>query len=186
MLTTPVACEQCHTLYPVPATVDYFGLFQLPRGYDIDPAELEDRFLSLSRNVHPDFFNTQPQQVQHLAVRLSAQVNGAYRVLRSPVLRAEYLLELTGGPSAAQDKGVPDGFLGEIMLLREEIEEALAGGDRAAREAHRRTVDERRSRALAEIAALARKLPEAKDAERLKLRQLLNTMKYFDNILNLL
>jgi molecular chaperone HscB len=185
-LKSPVVCEKCYSLYPVPATVDYFGLFQVPRVYDLDAAELEKRFLSLSRNIHPDFFTTQPPEVQHMAVRLAADVNQAYRVLKDPGLRAEYLLEISGGESAAQDKSVPGDFLAEIMALREEVEEALAANDRDALTGHRRELKRRREQTLAEIAAAARRLPEAKYAERLRLRQLLNSMKYYDNILKLL
>jgi molecular chaperone HscB len=185
-LKTPVVCEKCYALYPVPAAVDYFGLFQLPRGYDLDPAELERRFLSLSRNIHPDFFTTQPPEVRQLAVRLAAEINEAYRVLKDPVLRAEYLLEVSGGESGIQDKSVPGDFLAEMMLVREEVEEAQLSDDRAALAEHRQRLAQRRTQTLAEVAAGARKLPEAKYAERLRLRQLLNSMKYYDNILKLL
>ncbi|MCP4592097.1 MAG: Fe-S protein assembly co-chaperone HscB [bacterium] len=184
-LKTPVVCEKCYSLYPVPATVDFFGLFQLPRGYDLETQEVERRFLSLSRSIHPDFFTTQPPEVRQMSVRLSAEINEAYRVLKNPVLRAEYLLELAGGESAAADKSVPAEFLGEVMLLREEIEDALAGDDQPAIVRHQESTARRHAQLQERIASLARKLPEAKYAEMLELRQLLNSMKYLDSILKL-
>ena len=185
-LNTPVVCEECYSLYPVPSTVDYFGLFQLPRGYEVNPAELEKRFLSMSRNIHPDFFTTQPAEVRQLAVRLAAEINEAHRVLKDPVLRAEYLLELAGGESAAQDKSVPGEFLNEVMLLREAVETALARDDQRAVAEHRATLMHRREETLDKVAAIADRLSDAKYAERLELRRMLNSIKYYDNILKLL
>ena len=185
-LKTPVVCDKCHSLHPIPAAIDHFALFGLERGYDLDPAELGRRFLGLAREIHPDFMGAKSPEEQALAIGLSADVNQAYRVLKDPVLRAEYLLELSGGDSAARDKSLPDGFLPRIMMLREEVEESLAGGDRAAIETHRReTVDERRG-ACERIAELARSLPAVTDDAKRELRRLLNSIKYYDNVITLL
>lgn len=184
-LRTPVVCDRCHALLPVTAATDHFTLLGLNRGYDLDAGVLDKRFLALSREIHPDFMGTKPADEQALAVRLSADVNQAHRVLKDPVLRAEYLLELAGGDSAAADKGLPDGFLAEMMMLREEVEESLSGGDDAALAAHGRRTAADRGLACERIAALARKLPAASPDERRELRHTLNSIKYYDNVLKL-
>ena len=55
-LTSPVVCSGCHTLYPLPQSVDYFGLLGPPRSFDLDDATLDTRYLAVSRHIHPDYF----------------------------------------------------------------------------------------------------------------------------------
>jgi molecular chaperone HscB len=185
-LTSPVVCSGCHTLYPLPQSVDYFGLLGLPRAYDLDDSVLDQRYLSVSRHVHPDYFGGASGEMQQLALRLSAELNEAIKVLRHPVLRASYLLELCGGPSAAQDRTVPAEVLGETMMLREEIDDAQAGDNTTALRQLRRTVESKRSALLDRISEHARKLPGAADNDKIALRHAINAVKYYDNMLELL
>jgi molecular chaperone HscB len=180
-LDTPVVCTGCHTLYPVPQSFDYFDLFRLPHQYRIDVEDLERKFLAISRNIHPDFFGGQSEEMRELSVRLSAELNEALRVLKDPVLRAGYLLENAGGKSAAEDRSVPQNVLTEAMMLREEVEEA--DGEGAALARVREQVTARRSQILERIAELADNLPNRGDDERTELRQLINSVKYYDNLL---
>ncbi|HRX85281.1 MAG TPA: Fe-S protein assembly co-chaperone HscB [Phycisphaerae bacterium] len=185
-LTSPVVCSGCHTLYPLPQSVDYFGLLGLPRAYDLDESALEKRFLSVSRHIHPDYFGSASGEMQQLSVRLSAELNQAVKVLRQPVLRAGYLLELCGGPGPASDRTVPPEVLGETMMLREEIEEAQADEDHPALQRLRKTVEEKRAVLVERIAELARRLPNAAAEDKTALRHTLNAVKYYDNMLELL
>lgn len=185
-LAIPIVCEGCHRLYPAPQSVDHFALLGLPRSYDVDPAVLQERFLALSRHIHPDYFTGANEAMQSLATRLSAQVNEAVQVLKDPILRASYLLETAGGPSAAENRTVPQEVLGDAMMLREEIDEARADGRSADLDEARRTVETKQAALLREIADLARKLPNASDAERVALREKLNAIKYYQNLLDLL
>lgn len=180
-LETPIVCAGCQTLYPVPKSVDYFDLFRLPHKYRIDVEELERRFLAISRNIHPDFFGGQSQEMRELAVRLSAEMNEALRVLRDPVLRASYLLENAGGKSAAEDRSVPQTVLTEALMLREEIEDAE--GEDAVLVRTRQRVTARRDQLLEKIGELADDLPGRGDEDKTALRQLINSMKYYDNLL---
>ena len=185
-LTSPIVCQGCHKLYPMPQSVDYFGLLGLQRCYDIDPQTLGARFVALSRHVHPDFFTSAGEEMGHLSTRLSAELNEAIKVLQDPVLRAGYLLETSGGTSAAEDRSVPAEILREAMTLREKIQEARDAGDDTALQALRKQVDEKRSQLLESIAALARKLPTASDEEKSMLRQTINSVKYYNNMGDLL
>ena len=180
-LETPIVCTGCHRLYPVPEPLDYFELFRQPRRYRIDLADLEKRFLAITRNIHPDFFTGESADMRQLAVQLSAELNEGYRVLKDPVLRAGYLLEEFGGSSAAEDRSVPPTVLSEVMMLREELEEA--GEDQAAVASVRDRVVARRSEMLARIADLADDLGSAGDEEKSRLRSLINSIKYYDSLL---
>lgn len=180
-LETPIVCAGCQTLYPVPQSVDYFDLFRLPRRYRIDVEELEKKFLAISRNIHPDFFGSQSQEMRELSVRLSAELNEALRVLKDPVLRAGYLLENAGGRSAAQDRSVPQAVLTEVVTLQEEIEDAA--GDGAALARIRERVTARRGRILERIAELADDLADRSEKDKTELRQAINSVKYYDNLL---
>jgi len=182
-MDSPVFCESCSTLYPVDTSEDHFRLFGLPRRYRLDPDDLHRRFLSISRNIHPDFFGGQPAEMRNLSLRLSAQVNEAYRTLRDPLLRAEYMLESAGGKSSAADKSVPDNLLADVMLLREEIEDAGARGDGQALAALRRRIESRRQEIEAKVAALCEQLDEPSDQVRADLRRQLNAWRYLDNLL---
>jgi molecular chaperone HscB len=183
-LDSPVCCNACHTLYPVDTSEDHFRLFGLPRRYHIDPTDLHRRFLAISRNVHPDLFGTQAPEMRNLALRLSAQINEAYETLKDPLLRAEYLLESSGGKSSAADKSAPGELLAEIMMLREEIEEAKAAADTETMTSIRAHIDARRHAVHATVMSLAEHLDEPSDAVRSDLRRQLNAMKYLNNLLS--
>ena len=134
-LAFPIVCSGCQTLYPRPQMADYFDLLGLERCYAVDEAKLEAACRALTRNVHPDRFTGQPDEVRAMATRLSAEVNQAVDVLKDPVRRANYMLELAGGPSAAEVHDVPGDLLMEVMTLREQIEEAQAQSDAEALDA---------------------------------------------------
>lgn len=140
-------CDYCHTLNPIGAPTDYFGLLGVPRHYELDGDELRRRYLELSRHAHPDFFTGGSEESQTLALTVSSSLNDAYRTLSDPIERAEYLEELLGGPSSAVDKSTPDGFLDEMMVLQEELGEARLAGDHLTLE----RLGEKLGRRLAEM-----------------------------------
>ncbi len=177
------ACTDCHELLAHVQGADYFELFGLPRTYDLDPSDLSARRLAISRNIHPDRFANSPAEMQSLSLRLSAAVNKAFDVLKEPHQRAAYLLELAGGKSAAEDKRVPPDLLGQVMLLREEIEEAKSSRDEAAIGRIRESVTRQAEQTQARIAILCRGLSSAGEQSKDELRVQLNAMKYFTNLM---
>lgn len=183
LAATPLACTDCHTLLEHVQGADYFELFGLPRRFAIDDAALQRHYLAISRNVHPDGFATAEPEMQALALRLAAAVNRAYAVVKDPMLRAEYLLETSGGKSAADDKRVPPQLLGEVMMLREEIEEARLNGDAATLARIRESVLAERTACERRVAELAGQLTAPGDETRDRLRLELNAMKYYQNLL---
>jgi molecular chaperone HscB len=180
-LETPIVCTGCHTLYPMPASMDYFELFQIPRRYRIDLADVERKFLAITRNIHPDYFGGSSEDMRSLSVSLSAELNEALRVLKDPVLRAAYLLEEAGGPNAATDRTVPQAVLTNVMMLREEVEEAA--GDPETTATVRRKAERKHRQIMEDIADIADRLSEASADEKTRLRHLLNSVRYYDNLL---
>src|SRR5437868_8503577 len=105
---------------------DHFDRLGLPRRFALDPAILERHYLARSRVVHPDYHTGASAADLAASLELSAAVNEAYNTLKDPFTRADYLLALEGGPTAAQQKQLPQAFLAEMLELRERVEEARA------------------------------------------------------------
>jgi len=108
---------------------DHFTRLGLPRRFAVDPAEVERAYIARSRAVHPDYHLSGSSADLSASLELSAALNEAYNTLRDPFTRADYLLGLEGGPTAAAHKQVPQAFLTEMLELRERVEEARAGGN---------------------------------------------------------
>jgi molecular chaperone HscB len=109
---------------------DYFELLDLARGFDIDAGDLDARWKARAAAVHPDRFVGVSDAQKRVAMQWSAQINEAYRVLRDPLRRAQYLCELAGHPVADQpDVGMDLAFLGQQMQWREELEDVRASAD---------------------------------------------------------
>ena len=87
---------------------DYFTLFSLPQHLHVDLAALEKTFYAQSRKLHPDRFASQPPEAQQNALAASSQLNDAYRTLRDPILRTEYLLSLQGIQLEEQSRAATD------------------------------------------------------------------------------
>lgn len=111
---------------------DYFELFGVPAGFDVEPARLESKYRELQSLLHPDRYATAGAQEKRLAVQGAALVNQAYAVLNDDVARAAYLLELKGVAFNAEPDTLNDPeFLMEQMELREALEQgagANSGG----------------------------------------------------------
>lgn len=118
-------------------TQTHFALFDLPVGYAIDLDDLARRYHELQRAVHPDRFAASSGPDQRRAVQTTADLNHAYAVLRSPLLRAQYLLQLRGVDDPSEAATVQDQalLLGQ-MELRErlsDIRDNAAAEDELAR-----------------------------------------------------
>jgi molecular chaperone HscB len=87
---------------------DYFSLFSLPQHLHLDLAALEKTFYAQSRKLHPDRFAAKPLAEQQAALAASSQLNDAYRTLRDPILRTEYLLSLQGIQLEEQSRAATD------------------------------------------------------------------------------
>ena len=119
----------------------YFSIFCLPQHLVIDTAPLEKSFYALSRKLHPDRFAARPAAEQEAALAESSRLNDAYRTLRDPIARTEYLLKLEGiemeeqsraatdaakAAGTAKKQVVPEDLLEEAFELNMQLEEMRA------------------------------------------------------------
>jgi molecular chaperone HscB len=87
---------------------NYFTQFDLPLHLHVDTAALEKSFYAQSRKLHPDRFAARPQAEQDAALAASSALNDAYRTLRDPIARTEYLLSLEGIQLEEQSRAATD------------------------------------------------------------------------------
>lgn len=109
---------------------NYFDLFGLPDRFRFDPAVLDAAYRALQTQVHPDRFAAGTDVERRLALQSSARVNEAYRALKDPVQRAQYLLRMHGVESVGEtDTQLPLPFLEQQLERREAAADAHAAGD---------------------------------------------------------
>ncbi len=130
--------------------MNHFEVFGLERCLGIDAAALQQRFYELSRRYHPDFHASTSPEDQAQALAASARLNAAYRTLRDPIARIDYLVRLEEGretkEGASEKPKAPPELLEEMFEIQEALAEARAGG---LDEDTRRTLTEQRGRLLA-------------------------------------
>ncbi len=130
-------CQQCGKVQP-PKPVDYFTFFGLPYKLNLETGRLEREFYDLSRHLHPDINAVKSEREQEWALEQSSHLNDAYRTLKDPILRTEYLLRLQGVQLEEQSKAateearrtgklkkqvVPPDLLEEVFELNMQLEE---------------------------------------------------------------
>lgn len=133
---------------------DPFALLDLPRRFEIDLEALQAVYLRKSASLHPDRFADPIEQAE--AAERAAALNRARAVLIDDERRANALLALLGGPSKEEEKDLPDGFLMEIMEIRQTMEEILASGDASKRRHFEEWADGERQALIEKIADLFR------------------------------
>jgi molecular chaperone HscB len=116
-------CPQCTKILSIGRHGDYFSFMGLPRRLTLDPAELEQRFRTLSRQFHPDYFYNATPAERRASLERSSYLNDAYRTLKQPIARVEYLLQLEGFAPAESGNKVPPALLEEVFALNEELDE---------------------------------------------------------------
>lgn len=112
---------------------NYFELFDLPVTFTPDQGLLQERYRALQKQVHPDRYAHAPDQEQRVSLQFSMHVNEAFQTLKTPLLRAQYLLGLKGSGGDTEHAATHDaGFLMEQMALREELAELRDTADARA------------------------------------------------------
>jgi molecular chaperone HscB len=177
---------------------DYFAIFGLPRKLWIEMTALEQKFLQLSWKLHPDNFVNAGEHERELSLKRSSELNDAYRTLRDPVARVEYLLGIEGARKEGEHKQqAPPELLEEVFELNESLDELretkASGGDLAALktrlESAEKNFQEKLGEVDAELQATARAWDAALDGDavtrnkiKARLNELLNRRSYIRNL----
>ena len=123
-------CPHCSKIQPPPGG-DYFSVFGLDKKLDLDLTALETEFHRLSRRVHPDRFARAGENERQWSLADTALLNDAYRTLKDPLRRTEYLLKLEGAEIGEEHSGkdrkdpsrAPADLLEEVFDLNMQLEE---------------------------------------------------------------
>jgi molecular chaperone HscB len=191
-------CASCGKLLQLPQAVDYFALFEMPRKLWIEMNGLEQKFLQLSWKLHPDNFVNATETERELSLKRSSELNDAYRTLRDPVGRVEYLLGIEGARKEGEHKQqAPPELLEEVFELNESLDELreakASGGDLGALksrlESAEKNFQEKLREVDAQLQAAARDWDAASDGDAAgqkkimaQLNELLNRRSYVRNL----
>jgi molecular chaperone HscB len=193
-------CAACGKVLRPPVGTDYFETFGLPRKLWIEMSELEQRFLQLSWKLHPDNFVNASEKEREISLEQSSELNDAYRVLRDPLARVEYLLELEGERKEGEKKQqAPPELLEEVFQLNESLDELRdakeSGGDLSDLKTKLQSAEsgflERLGEVDAQLESVAREWDAASDANgtdearrklMARMNQLLNRRSYIRNL----
>jgi molecular chaperone HscB len=177
------------------AKADYFAFLGLPRRLTLDMSLLEQRFRELSRAYHPDYFYNASQRERLDSLEKSSHLNDAYRTLRDPAARIEYLLSLEGLPVTKPGEGspkVPPALLEEVFALNEELDEIREareagrepGALRARLDAARQPIERKREEHERELRTLGARWDAEQDRAILEaLRERMLERNYINNLL---
>lgn len=111
---------------------DYYALLGISPALSLPLDALQQRYYQLSRELHPDRFMRKPEAERQRALEMSSALNDAYRTLKDPIKRAQYLLGQHGFDIGEQrSKDVPPELLEEVFELNMALEEMRSGDDSA-------------------------------------------------------
>ncbi len=191
-------CPSCGKLLQLPQAVDYFALFEMPRNLWIEMSGLEQKFLQLSWKLHPDNFVNASEQEREFSLKRSSELNDAYRTLRDPVARVEYLLGIEGTRKEGEHKQqAPPELLEEVFELNESLDELrkakASGGDLAALKSRLESAEKHFQEKLGEVDAQLQSAAKEWDAAlkgdaatrkkiMARLNDLLNRRSYIRNL----
>lgn len=156
---------------------DPFGVLGLPRRFGLSDSEIESAFLARLAGTHPDLAGESSSMD-------TAALTEARATLADPERRAGALLALLGGASASEDRSLPDGFLMEMMELREAVEEEIGSGGPDARARWEAFAEARRAGHIGRVAGLFDRIGEAPDPGTLgAVRTELNAWRYTERLI---
>jgi len=167
---------------------DYYKLLGIPRSLNLSLDELQKRYYELSRQLHPDRFMQKPEAEQQRALDMSSALNDAYRTLKDPVKRAQYLLGQEGFDIGEQrSKDVPPELLEEVFELNLALEEMRSGDDsaRPQLEAAEKTFTNMLADVDQQLESLFEKYDQSQSRDVLtEIRGALNRRKYILNLVD--
>ena len=156
-LVSQLFCFSCKTLQYFPKEIDFFEVLGFPISFEIKSAELELRYQELSLELHPDFYGSSPEAEKLLSETATAILNSAYKTLREPTLRADYLLHLLTEKQKLDERSLPEGFLAKMFFMQEKLDELLDSGNTVKLSSMRKDLQKKKRDIEADYAPLFRK-----------------------------
>ena len=102
---------------------NYFQLFEIEKSLFIDLNVLEEKYLELQKEFHPDKYVNASDQEKRISLQITSYINEAYKTLKNDYLKSIYLLKIEGYKLEDQNNTISDSaFLMHQMELREEFE----------------------------------------------------------------
>ncbi|RZK51284.1 MAG: Fe-S protein assembly co-chaperone HscB [Pedobacter sp.] len=101
--------------------MNYFELYDLPVSFNPDQNVVKQQFYALSKKYHPDFYINETEEKQQEVLELSTLNNKAFQVLKDPVKRLQYVLDLEGQITEGENYALPQDFLMEMMDVNETL-----------------------------------------------------------------
>ncbi|HED64692.1 MAG TPA: hypothetical protein ENJ09_03950 [Planctomycetes bacterium] len=185
-LRTPLFCESCKEPLDPGDDASPFETLGVEPTFPVDRMALRKRLLSLSRNLHPDYYAAGGDEARERAERSTARLNAAFELLADDFRRASWFVKSLGGPSESEERAMPAEFLAEVMEWNETIEEARSAAPAEARERLEPLAAElraERDRIMRSVAQGLTPLPEANAPVLRDLRRSLNVVRYLDRAL---
>ena len=131
---------------------NHFELFQLPARFEVDTAALDAAYREVQGRVHPDRFINAGEAEKRVAMQWATRANDAYKTLKNPQKRAQYLCELHGVDLQTESNtAMPMAFLMQQMEWREALGDARAAKDADALDALDKDVRMERTALLAQV-----------------------------------
>ena len=185
-LISPLFCFSCNSLQTISNDIDHFEVMGMPHCFEIDSDELENLYQRLTLEMHPDFFGAAPEEQKRLSEKSSVMLNAAYSTLREPASRAGYLLSLFAKGKNLQTDKLPEGFLQDMFIFQESLDEILESGDQSALCKMNEDLQDRYNFIESNYASLFKKLETSPENTEIlqQLQTQLNTERYLRRLLD--
>jgi molecular chaperone HscB len=106
------------------ASEDYFHFFGLSPQFSLDLAQLDQAYLAIQKEVHPDRHTQGSDSEQRMAMQMATLANTAHQTLKHPIQRGLYLCKLHGVEANLEtNTAMPAVFLLQQMEWRESLDE---------------------------------------------------------------
>ena len=185
-LISPLFCFSCNSLQAISNDIDHFEVMGMPHCFEIDSEELENLYQRLTLEMHPDFFGAASEEKKRLSEKSSVMLNAAYSTLREPASRAGYLLSLFAKGKNLQTDKLPEGFLQDMFIFQESLDEILESSDQSALCKMNEDLQDRYNFIESNYASLFKKLETSPENTEIlqQLQTQLNTERYLRRLLD--
>lgn len=115
-------CPLCNAVQSLDPNITYFEMFDQDEKFELDLKDLEAKYKSLMKTLHPDLSHGKSMEEKENSAQLSALVTTAYSVLLKPIPRATYMLKLRGIRVEEEGTVTDSELIMEVMEIREALQ----------------------------------------------------------------